>query len=72
MISEITKQMNNTGLVFEFISNTAGCSSLDLQLSYNGALISDGDWNNNPFIYFLKGSKSLVAVGGSDASGNRG
>lgn len=63
MVSEISKKMNNSGLVFEFISDTVGCS-LDLSVDYQGIQIQEGKNETNPFIAYLKGADSLIAVGG--------
>ena len=71
MISEISKQFNNSGLVFEFVASQAGCS-LDLQLSYEGKPLGEGVKETNPFIAYLKGRDSFIAVGGPDAAGTNG
>ena len=55
MISEILKQYNNTGLYFEFISDTKGCD-LKLHLSYEG----------KKYVKDFYGSSALIAFDGGD------
>jgi hypothetical protein len=65
MISEILKQYNNTGLYFEFISNTKGCD-LKLDLSYEGKKVKDGRKEKDEYVKDFYGSRALIAFGGGD------
>jgi hypothetical protein len=65
MISEILKQYNNTGLYFEFISDTKGCD-LKLDLSYEGKKVKDGRKEKDEYVKDFYGSSALIAFGGGD------
>lgn len=65
MISEILKQHNNTGLHFQWITDTKGCD-LNLRLSYEGERVKSGKKEQNEYVLDFFAKRSVLTFGGGD------
>ena len=65
MISEILKQYNNTGLYFEFISDTKDCD-LILNLDYKGKKVKSGRKEDDEYVLDFYRRRAIIAFGGGE------